>query len=113
MQAEKHRSALPTGPIQALSQDTSSRSTSHDREATGAADSNGPVRQLDSPFIQKRVFACTPVYRARRGSSCAKRPLLCARDCELCARVINHFSDVCVRREYGVAGERPTTSCIL
>ena len=36
VQAEKHRSALPTGPIQALSQDTSSRSTSHDREGTGA-----------------------------------------------------------------------------
>jgi len=35
VQAEKHRSALPTGPIQALSQDTSSRSTSHDREGTG------------------------------------------------------------------------------
>ena len=36
VQAEKHRSALPTGPIQALSQDTSSRSTSHDREGTVA-----------------------------------------------------------------------------
>ena len=30
MQAEKHRFALPTGPIQALSQDTAARSTSHD-----------------------------------------------------------------------------------
>ena len=46
VQAEKHRSALPTGPIQALSQDTSSRSTSHDREATGAADSNGSVKVI-------------------------------------------------------------------
>ena len=62
VQAEKHRSALPTGPIQALSQDTSSRSTSHDREATGAADSNGSVRQLDSRSITKRVFAVAPVY---------------------------------------------------
>ena len=76
MQAEKHRSALPTGPIQALSQDTSSRSTSHDREATGAADSNGSVRQLDPRLITKRVFTSAPVYRAQRGSSCAKWPLL-------------------------------------
>ena len=89
MQAEKHRSALPcrlrsTAPRcpqvpfrrQALSQDTASRSTSHDREATGAADSNGSVRQLDSRFITKRVSPCAPVYRARRGSSIAKWPLL-------------------------------------
>ena len=76
VQAEKHRSALPTGPIQALPQDTSSRRTSHDREATGAAHSNGSVRQLDSsPFITKLVVLCAPVYRALRGSSCAKRPL--------------------------------------
>ena len=61
MQAEKHRSALPcrlrsTAPRcpqvpfrrQALFQETSSRSSSHDQEATGAADSNGSVRQFDS-----------------------------------------------------------------
>ena len=76
MQAEKHRSALPTGPIQALSQATSSRSTSHDREATGAADSNGSVRQLDPRLITKRVSPCAPVYRARRGTSVPKRPVL-------------------------------------
>ena len=76
VQAEKHRSALPTGPIQALSQDTASRSTSHDREATGAADSNGSVCQLDSQFITKRVLAFAPVYRALRGGSCAKWPQL-------------------------------------
>ena len=89
MQAEKHRSALPcrlrsTAPRcpqvpfrrQALSQETASRSTSHDWEATGAADSNGSVRQLDSRFITKRVFPCAPVYRAQRGSSIAKWPLL-------------------------------------
>ena len=89
MQAEKHRSALPcrlrsTAPRcpqvpfrrQALSQDTAPRSTSHDREATGAADSNGSVRQLPSGFITKRVLHCAPVYRAVRGRSSPNWPLL-------------------------------------
>ena len=89
MQAEKHRSALPcklrsTAPRcpqvpfrrQALSQDTASRSTSHDRVATGAADSNGAARQLDSPTISKCVKSRAPVYRAWRGNSFANWPLL-------------------------------------
>ena len=42
---------------QALSQDTASRSTSHDWEATGAADSNGSVRQFASWFIEAPLRA--------------------------------------------------------
>ncbi len=88
MQAEQHRSALPwrlrsTAPRcpqvpfrrQALSQDTASRSTSHDWSATGAPDSNASLRQ--SPwYITKRVSAWAPVYRAWCGRSTEKWPLV-------------------------------------
>ena len=55
-------------------QGTASRSTSHDREATGAVHNKGCVRQFEFLSSTTRVVLDAPVYRATVGASMANAP---------------------------------------